>query len=94
MSNLVDLHGHRSASQRREEVLQAAREHHVKVIAILVAQMGGKAIIPFASMQRGYQLKYAYNKVTGDLGFTSEPDALVVAPDGSPAEAPPASKEG
>lgn len=83
MSNLILLNGrsapHQSASQRQIAALIAAADHFKAVIAILVAQSGGFAIVPRDSLNRQYDLFVKEDPLTHDITYRAaphvEPDA-------------------
>lgn len=80
--------GQMSASQRRIAQLEAAQQHYLAVIASLVAQMGGAAIVTREHMDTIWKLGYKQDPDTGAMLYTSGPmpkadDPLV--PDGAPA---------
>ena len=52
------LHGRPSASQRREALLLATREHLMSVIAVLVTQLGGTVIVPAVLLQKQYNVAF------------------------------------
>lgn len=86
--------GHPSASQRREQILQlqlaqalSAAQHYLTIVAALVFQQGGKATIPFAAIEKNYDLGFGKVAETGDLIYTSkvnEPKSFIVAPSEPP----------
>lgn len=84
---LMPPNGHPSASQRKIAVLEAAQAHLIQVIAVLVAQGGGLAIVPKSSLDHEYELTYKADPVAGDVLYTSRvKDApALVDPEGRPA---------
>lgn len=88
--------GNPSASQRREATLQlqlaqtnAAAQHYLTLVAILVMQLGGKATIPAEQTKLNYEIGFGTNE-DGDIVYTAKPhedEPQIVAPDGAPASA-------
>lgn len=83
---------HASASQRKIAILEKSRDHLLQVIAVLVAQQGGKAVIPQASLAHQFKFSYAYDPDTGALHYASVPHGFEEAIASALAE-PPAEKE-
>ena len=92
--------GHPSASQRREQMLQmqlvkteAAANHYLTLVAVLVMQQGGRVIIPHDAVEKSYELGFGKIAETGDLVYTAKPHAprTLVVPPSSAAQEPPAS---
>ena len=75
--------GHASASQRRLLLAEAAANHFKSVIAVLVMQMGGSAMVPPAALLREYQMIVGQDYTTGAIDYN-------VAPVPLPGDAPPA----
>lgn len=75
MNRLVLLpgtNGHASASQRREAHLLATRDHLMSVIAVLVTQLGGSAIVPASLLLKQYDLGFKADE-EGNIVYTAAP---------------------
>ena len=68
---------HLSASRRKILNLEAANDQMRGMIAVLVAQMGGRAIIPKVSLAHEFTLGWDYDPATGNILFTSVPEGLI-----------------
>lgn len=74
VSNLLLMpgtNGHRSASQRREELLRAMNDHLLQIIAVLALQQGGIVLVPGALLRRAYDLTAKRDALTGDIVYTA-----------------------
>jgi hypothetical protein len=67
--------GHRSASERRIALAEAAANHFKSVIAVLVVQMGGDAVVPPGALLREYQMTVGQD-ATGAIVYHVAPVPL------------------
>lgn len=75
MSNLLLMpgaNGNRSASQRRELLLQAMNEHLMQVIAVLTTQQGGLALVPGEALKKGYDVTTTRDPLTGNIVYMAK----------------------
>jgi hypothetical protein len=70
---LMPGNGHRSASQRRIDLLAAMDDHLLKVIAILTIQHGGLSMVSGQSLARAYDMTTTRDPLTGNIVYSAKP---------------------
>ena len=78
--------GNASASQRREHALRAQNEKLLAVIATLVTQQGGFALVPLVSLARQYDFGWKVDEENQTLVYTA---SVHIEPEKPEPESPP-----